>query len=255
MDQKHDKYEGDVGIKPQGNAFARIENFWYHYKWHTVAAAFMIFVILICSIQCSRVTRYDVQVLYAGNHAFARTSGDGSYSEYMKALSSVSTAARDYDENGEVKVTFLDLYILSPDEMSELENDPEAQDPPYQLLQENSAMLKNNLDMSDYYVCFLSERLFLQYSEGESNAGRFAKIAPYTKAGAGYDYVSEYGIRLSSIDFSEMPGISGVDAEDTVVCIRNVSAMSSVFGRETSEEHFRRSEELLREILAYQKEG
>ncbi len=249
MDNKHDKIDGDVGIKLQGGAAEWLSNFWYHYKWHTIAVLFAVFVITVCTVQCASNTRYDIQVLYAGNHAFARTSEDGSFSEYMTAVSTLESLADDYDENGETNVSFLDLYLLTAEEIAELEKDPESNQMSYQLLQENSAMLKNNLDMSEYYVCFLSVRLFEQYSVGQQNEGRFAKIAPYAKEGVEYDYVSEYGIRLSSLDLSNMPGLSALDAEDTVVCIRNVSAMSSIFGTSASEEQFARGEELLRAIL------
>lgn len=253
MYDKYDKIDGDVTIKVSGGFTDKLSNFWYHYKWHTIAVLFAVFVIVICTVQCASNTRYDIQVLYAGNHAFSRTSSDGGYPEYTEAVSSFESLTSDHDKNGEINVSFLDLYLLTKEEIAEIEKDPESNQLSYQLLQENSSMLKNNLDMSDYYVCFLSERLFRQYSEGEGNEGRFAKIAPYTQSGADYDYVSEYGIRLSSLDVKDLPGISQLNAEDTVVCIRNVSAMSSMFGRETSEEQFHRGEDMLRNILSYSK--
>ena len=253
MDDRYDKIEGDFGIKVRGGFYDKLSNFWYHYKWQTIVLFFTIFVIIVCAAQCAGNTRYDIQVLYAGNHAFGRVSEDGGFSEYSTAVSSLAELAEDYDKNGEVNVSFLDLYLLTSEEIAEIESDPDASRLSYQLLQENSSMLKSNLDMSDYYVCFLSERLFIQYSEGDSNLGRFAKIAEYTAVGKEYDFVSEYGIRLSSLDVKNMPGLSSLDAEDTVVCIRNVSAASSIFGKETSTEQFQRGEELLRKILSYSK--
>ena len=253
MDERQDKIDGDVGIKVQGGFYEKLSNFWYHYKWHTIALIFAVFVITVCVAQCAGNTIYDIQVLYAGNHAFGRVSEDGSFSEYSSAVSSLAELTKDYDENGEVNVSFLDLYLLTSEEIAEIEKNPDSNQLSYQLLQENVSLLKNNLDMSDYYVCFLSERLFIQYSEGESNLGRFAKIAEYTAEGKEYDFVSEYGIRLSSLELSDMPGFSSLDAEDTVVCIRNVSAMSAMFGKKASEEQFERGEELLRTILSQTK--
>ena len=250
MNERQDKIDGDVGIKVAGGFWDKLQNFWYHYKWHTIAALFTIFVVAVCTLQCAGNTHYDIQVLYAGNHAFNRTSEDGGYSEFYEAVSSLAELSDDFDGNGEVNVSFLDLYMLTKDEIAELEKDPDTNQISFQLLQENSSMLKNNLDMSDYYVCFLSERLFRQYAEGEANEGRFAKISTYATEGRDYEYVTEYGIRLSSLGIKDMPGLAGLDAEDTVVCIRNVSAMSSIFGRETSEVQFKRGEELLRAILS-----
>ena len=238
--------------RQSGTLAAKLDNFWYHYKWHTIVTVFVIFVILVCAIQCAGNTSYDIQILYAGNHAFGRTSEDGGYSEYIETVSSFGVFAKDYDENGQTNVTFLDLYLLTKDEIAEIESDPENKSPvSYQLLQENTTMLKNNLDMSEYYVCFLSERLFKQYSEGEKNLGRFAKIADYTTEGKDYDFVSEYGIRLSSLDVKDMAGINELDAEDTIVCLRKIGAMSSMFSKAESEEQFARSEDFMRTILAY----
>ncbi len=249
-----ENHNRDNGIAVEGGFSKRLENFWYHYKWHTIAALFVIVVISVCVTQCATNTRYDIQVLYAGNHAFGRTSEDGGYSEYATMMSTLRDFAEDYDENGETNVSFLDLYLLTKDEIAELEKNPETNAPvSYQLLQENTAMLKNNLDMSEYYVCFLSERLFRQYSEGEANKDRFARIESYTAEGGEYDYVSEYGIRLSSLDIKELPGFNHLDAEDTVVCIRQVSAMSVMVAGKASQRQFENGEKMLRAILAYEK--
>lgn len=237
--------------RQSGSLAAKLDNFWYHYKWHTIVAVFVIFVILVCAIQCAGNTGYDIQILYAGNHAFGRTSEDGGYSEYMETVSSFGEFAKDYNEDGRTNVTFLDLYLLTKDEIAEIESDPENNSVSYRLLQENTTMLKNNLDMSEYYVCFLSERLFKQYSEGEKNLGRFAKIADYTTEGKEYDFASEYGIRLSSLDIRNMPGISNLDADDTIVCLRKIGAMSSMFSKAESEKQFALSEDFMRTLLAY----
>ena len=249
-----ENHNRDNGIAVEGGFSQRLENFWYHYKWHTIAALFVIVVISVCVTQCATNTRYDIQVLYAGNHAFGRTSEDGGYSEYATMMSTLRDFAEDYDENGETNVSFLDLYLLTKDEIAELEKNPETNaSVSYQLLQENTAMLKNNLDMSEYYVCFLSERLFRQYSEGEANKDRFARIESYIAEGGEYDYVSEYGIRLSSLDIKELPGFNHLDAEDTVVCIRRVSAMSVMVAGKASQRQFENGEKMLRAILSYEK--
>ena len=235
--------------KQSGSLAAKLDNFWYHYKWHTIITLFVVFVISVCTVQCVGNVRYDIQILYAGNHAFGRTSQDGGYSEYMNTVSSLAEFAKDYDENGETNVSFLDLYLLTKEEVAEIENNNGSVS--ISLLQENTTTLNTTLGTSDYYVCFLSERLFKQYSEGEKNLGRFARIADYAADGKEYDYVSEYGIRLSSLDAKDLPGISSLDAEDTIVCIRKIGAMSSIFSRSESEKQFARSEDFLRTLLAY----
>lgn len=238
--------------KRSGSLAEKLDNFWYHYKWHTIITLFVVFVISVCAVQCATNTHYDIQILYAGNHAFGRTSVDGGYSEYMDTVSSLSEFAKDYDENGQTNVSFLDLYLLTKAELAEIESNNGSVS--ISLLQENTTTLNNSLSTGDYYVCFLSERLFKQYSEGEKNLGRFAKIADYAAEDREYDYVSEYGIRLSSLNIKDMPGISLLYAEDTVVCIRKIGAWSKIFSNAQSEEQFARSEDFLRTLLAYSKD-
>ena len=244
MDCKDNSHSGG-GVN--GGTAARLENFWYHYKWHTIAAIFALFVIIVCTVQCATNTKYDIQVLYAGDHVFSRTSTDGSYPEYIKMSSTLADFADDYDKNGETNVTFLDLCAVNKDEYDKMQSAP-----PLTRVQEDTTTLKQNMDSSQYYICVLSERLFRQYSEGENNEGRFAKIAGYTVNGREYDYVSEYGIRLSSLDIKDLPGFAGLDAENTIVCIRNVDVTSMIFRKGESQKLFENSETMLRAILAYE---
>ena len=242
MDCKDNSHSGG-GVS--GGIAARLENFWYHYKWHTIAAIFALFVIIVCTVQCATNTKYDIQVLYAGDHVFSRTSSDGTRPEYADMSYTLGGFADDYDKNGETNVTFLDLCVVNNEEYESLENAP-----PLTRVQEDTTTLKQTLDSSQYYICFLSERLFRQYSEGENNEGRFAKIADYAADGHEYDYVSEYGIRLSSLDIKDRPGFAGLDAENTIVCIRNVDVTSMIFRKGESQKLFENSEDMLRALLA-----
>ena len=246
-----EKQNGGESVVRSGSFAARFDNFWYHYKWHTIITLFVAFVIIVCAVQCAGNTKYDIQILYAGNYSFDRSSSDGGYPEYMVTVSSLCEFAKDYDENGEVSLSFCDLYLLTQEEVAEIESNNGTVS--IHLLQENTTTLRYNLDTSDSYVCFLSERLFRQYSEGESNRGRFMEIADYTVEGREYDFVSEYGIRLSSLDAKDMPGISSLDAEDTIVCIRKISAMSNMSRKLESKKQFARSEDFLRNLLSYTK--
>ena len=240
MDCKDNSHSGG-GVS--GGTAARLENFWYHYKWHTIAAVFALFVIIVCTVQCASNTKYDIQILYAGDHVFSRNAIDGTYPVMSSTLADF---ADDYDKNGETNVTFLDLCAVNKDEYDKMQNAP-----PLTRVQQDTTTLKQNMDSSQYYICFLSERLFRQYSEGENNEGRFAKIAGYAADGHEYDYVSEYGIRLSSLDIKDLPGFAGLDAENTIVCIRNVDVTSMIFRKSESQKLFKNSEAMLRELLSY----
>ncbi len=78
------------------------ENYWYHYKWHTVLALALVFTLAVAVTQCARRPRYDLGgVLLCGQTLPA----DG-----VQALTSaLSERTADYDQNGERAFEVYDL--------------------------------------------------------------------------------------------------------------------------------------------------
>ena len=56
---------GDAAVKSGWQAW--LENFWYHYKWHTIASVFVLLVVTIITVQMCTRTTYDAYIVYAGN--------------------------------------------------------------------------------------------------------------------------------------------------------------------------------------------
>ena len=73
----------------------KIENFWYHYKWHTIIIVFFIITGLVCLVQCSTKEKPDDKaLLYVNQNLLDNAANDlsdklGGYIE-------------DYNGNGEV---------------------------------------------------------------------------------------------------------------------------------------------------------
>ena len=53
-------------------------------------------------------------------------------------------------------------------------------------------------------------------------------------------------------DIKDLQGFSGLDAETTIVCIRNVDVTSTFFRKNESQKMFENSEDMLRALLAYE---
>ena len=246
MDEKY-KY-GDVSIKSP--IVTKLENFWYHYKWHSIIAAFLVVVLIICSFQMCTRTSYDMHILYAGGYKLEKTSSDGDVSAYLGTVSALERVADDFDENGSVDVNLLDLFAMTNEEISAFYQDAANAGKEINEIQirENVETLDTTLLMSNYYVCFLSESLFLKYS-AQHDGALFCEIAAYTDSDGEYEYASSKGIYLRSLDVYSMPYISALP-DDTVVCIRQLSEVSGLFGGGEAEESFRRAESFLREFLS-----
>lgn len=73
----------------------KIENFWYHYKWHTIITVFFIITGLVCLVQCSTKEKPDDKaLLYVNQNLLDNAANDLSdrLGEYIE----------DYNGNGEV---------------------------------------------------------------------------------------------------------------------------------------------------------
>lgn len=250
MEEKNEKLEaGDVKIKfrlPE-----KLDNFWYHYKWHTIASLLGVFILTILLLQtCSR-TPIDSYILYAGPHEIKHTSKDGNMSAYSATVSALKRVTDDYDGDGAMNISLLNLFVINSKEAGELVTPESGLEVNYTLVAEDTKRLEQTLMFGEYYVCFLSERLFLE-NEKKTEGVLFAPLDDYITDGGEYEYASERGIYLKSLPFGNLPYISDLP-DDTVVCLRRLSEVSSHFGKKENEELFRRGEDIITKILSYGK--
>ena len=247
MEEKNGKYEGDVKLKSP--LLEKLDNFWYHYKWHTIFTIFVIVVAVILTVQtCSRVEA-DAYILYAGPHTISRVAANGNISEYENAVSSFKKISTDYTDDGINTVSFVDLFVVNSEEAEKILADNPGKEINSALVKENTDTLHQKLIFGEYYLCFLSERLFKEYEE-EYGEALFSPLAPYEKDGAEYEYASDRGIYLRSLPFSALPEIRELP-DDTVVCLRRFSDVASTIGRANNEENFKRGEDMMKKLLSY----
>ena len=247
MEEKNEKYEGDVKLKSP--FLEKLDNFWYHYKWHTIVTIFVLIVGIILTVQtCSRVET-DIYVLYAGPHTVSRVSEAGNLSEYENAVTSFKKLGADYTDDGIVTTSFVDLFVVNSEEADKILADNPGKEINAALVKENTDTLRQKLLFGEYYLCFLSERIFKEY-EAEYGAALFEPLAGYTKEGAEYEYASERGIYLRSLPFSSLPVVCDLP-DDTVVCLRKFSEVANTIGRANNEENFKRGEDMMKKLLSY----
>ncbi len=242
MQEKKDKQAAGEMVFPKKGFFAWLDNFWYHYKWHTLISLFLIFTITICAFQMCDKTKYDAYILYSGGHTFDRTGKNGDYPEYDKANTTLESFSLDYDKDGEVNISFRTLYTPTDDELRE--ND---KDSAYSLAYADRQDLDVIMKSSDYYICFLSPSVFNEFSE----VNLFRDLSPLIHNDANYTFYGEghKAILLSSLPFSSLSGFNNLPA-DTVVCMRVMPALNHLNEKENTK-IYARSEEILTKILAY----
>ena len=249
MGENKEKY-GDAEIRGNSPLWKRLDNFWYHYKWHTLIALFAIFVAVICTLQtCSRES-YDIHILYAGNREVKRTSASGGVIEYETFLDDLARIGEDFDGNGKVTVSLKTLFSLTPDEVKEIEKNHELE-VNRTLLQQDAATLSQLMTYGDYYLCFLSESVYKDYRDRDG-ISLFAPLASYAAGTEGVRLTDAGdGIYLSSVDFGSLPLLAEFP-EDTVICLRALTEFTEKTDR-TSREKFENSEKVLENLLAFRK--
>lgn len=230
--------------------FKKLENFWYHYKIHTIAALFVIAVVTVCAVQMCSKPSYDAHILYAGDERISSVRIDGDLSEYEKVRDALISVTPDTDENGDTLISFLNLFVANEDELLALKERGESIEGVANVISEDTDTLHFNILSGDYYIMLLSARLFLEYEEEYSDA-LFTDLSVYASE-ASVEFVgsAKRGIKLSSLEnFSALEGISELAPEDTVVCLRRVSDISS--GQKKHQRNFAAGEAVLKKLIAY----
>ena len=231
--------EGVGEVMTPGTTKERIQNFWYHYKWHSVVCIVLVLAILVCSLQfCSR-EKYDAYVLYAGSRNIGRTAKDGDVAEISTVISSLKRFASDFDENGDVNINFTNYFYLSSSEAAGLDDVNEA------LLINDKSSLSSVLEHSEYYLCFISVAVYEEYHKVGSNE-LFVDLDEYKEFYPELEYYSDSAIYLSSTDASRLPGLSNLPS-DTLICIRRPSVLAQKSNEHVM--HFENAKKMLSEIL------
>ncbi len=218
-----------------------LDNFWYHYKWHSLIALFLVFTVTICTLQMCDKESYDIQILYAGSHAFSRQSEDADTPEYFKAKSSLSRFVKDYDGDGEKNVSFRDLFIPRTDDMNDLSESE------YRRAYDDRTNLGTIMVSGDYYLCFLSAEVYENYK----GTGRLMNLRALYSETSDIQYYDDTGeaIYLCSTGFSSLSGFSELPS-DTLIVLRSVN-FSSHLNKKSNQKAYDRAEETLIKILSY----
>lgn len=216
---------GDTAVKNR-SFFAWLDNFWYHYKWHSLLSLFLVFTVTICTLQMCRKESYDIHILYAGEQAIDRTRGED-ISDYDKISQYLTRNATDRNKDGKTLVAFKDLYILDESDMkpggSDKDNeDGKLSDSDYQRTYNDREALRNIMLSGNYYVCLFSHEVYESYRD----SGALMNLNAESILGEGADVVyyddTMCGIYLSSTAFAKQYPICTILPEDTVLCLKRV---------------------------------
>lgn len=222
--------EGVGEVQAPTTVKEKAENFWYHYKWHSIVALFLVITLVICALQLCGRTKYDAHILYAGSRNIGRTAADGDVAEIVTVISSLKKITDDFDDNGEISVNFTNLYYLTAEELGALDDVNDA------LLTTDQKTLSSVMSHSDYYLMFISVGVYEEYHK-VGDEEMFIDLTGYASLNADAVYYAPNAILLSSIEASRLPGLADLP-DDTLICVRQTSVMGG-----KSKEHVKYQED------------
>ena len=110
----------DAEISAKSNFLRWLENYWYHYKWHTIIIGAAVLILVICLWQTSTTKKHDTVIVYAGPMCLTTNE----IIQLQEALSGILPS--DKDSNG-YKSAAMNMYqIYSKDQILEVEKETDA---------------------------------------------------------------------------------------------------------------------------------
>lgn len=229
------------------------DNFWYYYKWHVIVGIAVILLVVICAVQIFSRKNYDSYIIYAGPYEVERTSENNDTPMYSVMISSLDRLVGDINGDGEVLVSFKDLFImLSEEEIKEIESKSEGRETVNRtLVQENNKTLGDLIvtTYDKYYISFLSTEIYESY-KNVNGVYVFDKLTEYTQGIEGVEMYDERAIYLNSVAASELSGLSELP-EDTVIVIKSVSDAAKYWNEKNSTKAHDEAVEILIRMLNY----
>ena len=238
MDNRPDNEKEQEYIEPGSDFKKKWENYWYHYKTHTIIAVFAIVTVVIMSVQFFTKDKFDYYLLYAGPQIIA-------VQDLHYIQRSFSEFADDYNGDGEVSVALNDIVMLSPEEMEAAKDDGAVFNGNYQ--QQMMTEYYQQIVAGDVVICLLSPYMY----EIVNQESGFMPLTEIFGDGIPESAYDECGIVLSKTDFGqEYNGVNNLP-DDTILCIRRISTLKGLKGADKTEKHHAAYVELFRNIVSY----
>lgn len=214
MDQEKQK-AGEISLRSP--FLKKLDNFFYHYKWHSIVALFLVVVLTVTLVQACSKEEFDVEVMYAGPK---NLNDRQTVIDIQNAFAAVAP-----DENGDGKtVVRLVSYWVDESYYGGEGKDMEGTDVAYfaNNAMNNEKAYHDEIKAGNLSICLVSPHLFYQVHK-EGGFMRIDELFPELDesvyhVGEGGS-VNHYAIRLSQTDFGKLPGLSSLP-EDTILCLR-----------------------------------
>lgn len=210
-----------------------LDNYWYHYKWHTIIISFFLIIGIVSTVQIFNKESYDAYVMYVGEKEIPST-------KYQDILQSLKAVSADYDGNKEHKINFSKSAFISDPEntMASTINTPTVQ-------------FLSGLVYQPYYIYLMDLEVYKIYED----EGVFVPISELFKDVPEDWYYDETAVYFNKTDYAN--SFAGVDdlGDNTVLVIKIVPYSSSKRVAAAEKQAYENHLDMLKNILSYRKNG
>ncbi len=237
MNNNESKIPEEFKIEPKTELGKKLDNFWYYNKWKVIVALFVLFIIVICVVQCTTRDKCDVQLLYGG----ALSSSDPITEEMRSALTKIEP--ENIGDDG-VALNVLEIY---DDEYVKANQDKVS----VGVNKTNYENFCNLITSGEYSVLIMDKWI---YDEIKDKVG-FRAIDDVVGAGIVSDDVryDSCAVYLKKTAFAKrFDGAFATLSDDTVICLCIYSPYKATLScGDSVDADYKASEEMFKSILTY----
>ena len=228
---EEEKLRGGEDVRLSSPFLTKLDNYWYHYKWHTIIAAFVLIVTIVCTAQMCGKKQYDTHAMYVGHASLSSAQLTGLDESFRLLM-------EDYNGDGEKNVSIERYFVTFNKETGGL-------------LLGNAITtwdaVCNEILAGEALLCLTSPEVFERLdnvTERGEDGTLYTLLRPLSKLvtedsaasdglyDAYYRYkngeISDYGVYIRKTPLGALPGFSALP-EDTVLCLRYPGAMTTWF--------------------------
>lgn len=225
-----------------------LDNYWYHYKWQTLIALFLIVFFAVTIPQLVTKIDDDVTLLYAG----PISPGSDETREMTSALQTIMTD--DYNGDGVKQVGINSILLMTQEQLDDAtaNADTNGEFVMYnqQTLLNNRTKFSTQLFAGEAVICLLDPNWFKDAYE----AGGFvplAEILGYTPENA----YNDSAVYLKDTRFYGYFSVFSAFPEDTLLCIRRMSTATVFKNTEKENARYAQQVEMFKAMMNYTLEG
>lgn len=236
MNDKQKLEERAIRLDERNTVVRWLDNYWYHYKWHTIIGAFVALVIVMMLVQCQSENGNDCVVTYCGPFGFLTAETEG----VRDALN--ETLPEDYDKNGEKYVEFVRYQVYSEEEMLAEKEANDGEGTVNLAYNAQQVELFNDFMMTGECSIYLLSPYIYDYISPRNNLKKLSEVMSAVPENA-YD---DYAIRLGDTAIYRDTPTLQLLSPDTLICLTVPYAL----GRSSNETYYAQSMETFLAIVS-----